>query len=79
MAKVFITRHALTAGIQEYEAVDITDTMASVKVRGFTNYYHGEDWHLDRAAAVARAEEMRTRKVASVEKQLARLKATAFS
>ena len=40
---------------------------------------HGNDWHRTEADAVARAEQMRVKKIASLEKQIAKLKKLSFT
>jgi hypothetical protein len=40
---------------------------------------HKPDWHTTPEAAIARAEEMRTKKIASLKKQIAKLEAMTFS
>lgn len=74
--EVFVTKYALTKGVEAVvvERSKPDDTMVS---HGWT-YYHSGDWHIDRAAAVAKAEQMRQRKVASLKKQLTKLEATLF-
>lgn len=81
--KAFITKYALTAGIQE---VDVEQDAASPKLvssrTGFeTSYYWGEgrDWHRTRESAVARAEEMRQKKLASLSKSIAKLEKLKFT
>lgn len=79
----YITRYALTAGIKAVEGnVCNPGGNEFFQWRGapgeFMQYAHGNDWHLTKEAAVKRAEEMRVKKIASVEKQLAKLKKLAF-
>lgn len=78
--KVFITKYALTIGIYEIEAEGTQQSgMISDSNNPYT-YYHteGKDWHRTREAAVKRAEEMRTKKIASVKKQLTKLEKMEF-
>lgn len=78
LVKAYITQYALTRGIFA-TVVETThiDTMVSTTSR-FKQYFHKPDWHLTYEEAVARAEEMRQKKIASLEKQLAKLKAMTF-
>jgi len=76
--KVYITKYALTKGIQEmnaeedlYRDADLT-RVAVHGPAGYT-YFHGEDWHRERGRAVARVEEMKRRKIASLKKKLREL------
>ena len=77
MPKFYVTKYALTAGIQEVEAEEPTEHagMLSVKVRGGAMHYHGEgkDWHRTHESAVARAEKMRYKKLASLSKRVVEL------
>lgn len=74
--KVWITKYALTTGIYEAE-VEETHCASMVSLRtapgSFSQYFHGEgkDWHRTKESAVARAESMRIKKIASLKKSLA--------
>ncbi len=79
--KVYITKYALTDGIVECEArATCRPPMIVAEYGGpHTGYYmHGGEWHNCRADAVAKAEAMRVRKLASLRKQIARLEALRF-
>lgn len=83
--KVYVTKYALSSGIQEMEAERSTTSEDMICVEpdrskgySFVQLFHGNDWHTDRQAAVARANEMRVAKIASVKKQLAKLEAMTF-
>ena len=78
--KVWITKSALTKGIIEREAELIgnenlsnTSTIECSVAWEWTNYYHGQEWHLTKGAAVVRADTMRLAKIAALRKQIARL------
>lgn len=81
MNTVYVTKYALTAGIKTMETdSDITGRMIAVKESlGYTNYLHGDDWHTIPEKALARAEEMRLRKIDSLEKSLKRIRALSFA
>lgn len=75
--KVWITKYALTGGIQEMEG----------GLSGERQYFFSNDnsyciapnhWHKTRAEAVTCAEQMRQKKIASLEKQIDRLKKLKF-
>jgi len=69
--KAFITLHALTVGIQEVEVEDCFDSPTVVKaVEGYPEYYRGREWHRSREEAIARAENMRSDRIASLKKQI---------
>lgn len=68
--KVWITKYALTEGILEKEAKDEHDGCVSVREGGFTSYFHGKDWHIDRKMAALRAENMRTKRLIALAKKV---------
>lgn len=79
MSTVYVTRYALSQGVQNMEASGISGTMASILLpQGYTDYVYKPHWHLVRSEALARAEEMRTSKIASLKTQLAKLEAMTF-
>jgi hypothetical protein len=78
MKTVWSTKYALTAGVVECRVKSIDDGMAVVFDHGGLNgvaYLHGEgrQWHRTREGAIARATEMRDKKVKSLQKQVAAL------
>lgn len=83
--KVWITKYALTSGIREAEAVPtgVSLDMILVPARSdtrFPEHFHGQgrEWHMLKENAVARAEAMRTAKIASLRKQIAKLEKLRF-
>ena len=81
-ATFYITKYALTAGIEEVQGRLYSDGEGIAYRRPgaqYDEYAHGKDWHVTRSAAVARAEEMRKAALASVYKRRARLLAMKFS
>jgi hypothetical protein len=81
--KVWITKYALTQGIYDVEGEVCTgqiDMFVQKNCGMISCYYHGEgkEWHRTRRAAVATAKEMRDRKIASIQKKIAKLKAMTF-
>ena len=76
----WVTEYALTKGIRKIQARQASYVpWLSYRVGGVRNLgVEGLDWHRTEAAAIERAEVMRTAKIASLEKQLARLKALSF-
>lgn len=82
--KVYITKYALTKGIQEREVnaqVSISNPKALQIKNGFGlwfNSYYKPHWHLTRAEAQAQAEKMRLAKIKSLEKQLDKLRRLSF-
>ncbi len=71
----------MTEGIIETDATVITEGNGiSVHFDGnlFANYFYGKDWHETKDDAVWRAEEMREKKIASLEKQVEKLEQMRF-
>jgi hypothetical protein len=82
---VWIAKYALSGRIMECEAERLcSPAIGVIKVAGGGTssadyYYHeGCDWHLTREAAVAKAEDMRKNKIASLHKQIKRLESLRF-
>lgn len=78
--KIYITKYALTGGIKEADAEDsAVDGGATVRVHGtYPQYFYGNDWHTCRELAKSRAEEMRIKKIASLNKQITKLERLKF-
>jgi hypothetical protein len=80
--KAYITKYVFTAGIIEVDDAETTSFKEMIKVSslGQNVYFHGEgkDWHRDKGSAIKRAEEMRKRKLASIEKQRRKIEAMVF-
>lgn len=86
--KVWITKYALTKGIEKADGNRCTssdDMISVVYTHGNWDtivYYHGKntkEWHTTRESAETRAEAMRLAKIASVKKKLAKLEKLSFS
>jgi hypothetical protein len=75
--RIWITKWALTQGIIVVDA-DITDQGLAI-VAGHWNYYHKKDYCTSEAAARGKFEEMKQRKIASLRKQLSRIKNLEFN
>lgn len=78
----YITKYALTQGVFEREVEDCfsisPDMVVEVGARFKTAFHKGE-WHRTKAGAVAKAEDMRQRKIASLEASLAKFKKLRFA
>lgn len=77
--KVWITKYALTSGIFEAEAEHIGGRTQMIKIDGhgsMPRFFHGEgrDWHRSAEAALGYARHLRTKRIASLEKKIARLR-----
>lgn len=72
MKTFYITRYALTKGIIKVDGEKSKDfpTMIVCNYEGYTTHFHGEDWHAAKEDAISKAEQMRKKKIASLEKQL---------
>jgi hypothetical protein len=88
---VYLTKHALTSGIEVVEAeicLDRDGKPYSTSMIAFRNpgaqydeYAHGEgrDWHRTPEAALARAEDMRKKRIATLKKQIKKLEGLVFN
>ena len=80
MTKVWVSKYALTAGVIAADVRVDEDGYAVFsgdKIFGYTVLSRSQ-WHRTEAEAIARAEEMRVKKIASLEKQIAKLRAMKF-
>lgn len=77
----WVTKYALTEGILKMQVEDCFGVSPDMvkKVNSPSNWFHGKDWHRSYEDAVARAEEMRTEKLKSIDKQRARILALKFT
>jgi len=77
----YVTKYALTAGIQSVfcEHSSKSPKMVSWYEGSYFQAAHGDDWHGTPEQAIARAEEMRGKKIKALEKQIAKLKAMTFT
>lgn len=79
MTKVFITKFALTRGIEEAEADETAyGDMVTTRHLGYTQYFHGNEFHLTMEEAVKDAEHRRLKKIQSLEKQIEKFKNLKF-
>ncbi len=80
--KVYVTKYALTQGIQEVDLLKRdNDGVVNVAWPGAPNnraLFWPKDWSETREQAAARADEMRKAKIASIQKQIAKLEAMTF-
>lgn len=79
---VYITRYVLTAGISRAKAeasgVSVDTIIVRYKGRMGFDMYHRGDWCQSWEGALKRAEEMRRKKLASLEKSIEKVKAIEF-
>ena len=78
--KVWITKYALTAGLEEIEVRDCGGGMVETAAQSWKQYFHGEgrDWHRTKEGALARCEAMRKAKLKSIDKQRKRIESLRF-
>lgn len=78
--KIFITKYALTKGIieRDVEETALGRSVGFVAPDGLNQYVCGAEWHKERIAAVLRAKDMQRNKLASLEKQIAKLRKLEF-
>tara|TARA_R110000823_G_C15721597_1_gene478718 strand:- start:366 stop:611 length:246 start_codon:yes stop_codon:yes gene_type:complete len=80
--KIWISKYALSAGITEHECEPPDEGSDRVcpgaPFMSFASFKLGRDAHVSRDDAVKAAESARTKKIASVRKQITRLEATVF-
>jgi hypothetical protein len=85
--KIYVTKYALTEGIQEMEGEEPTAEFPGLLVvrgdRGqgqYTQYFHGEgrEWHRTYQGASAQANKMARKEIESVKRKLERLKGLKF-
>lgn len=78
--KAYVTKYALTAGIQVVEVEDcfhISPKMVSL-VGTSSHCYHLPEWHRTKEDALAQAEKMRVAKIASLQKAIKKIQALDF-
>lgn len=76
--KIYVSKYALSSGIFEVMA-KVEDGMATCRREGrFIECFHGKAWHYTKDQAIAEAEEMRIRKLKSLDKQAKKVAALKF-
>lgn len=80
--KVWISKYALTNGVLEIEA-RVCDNVSPDMIEDINEKYHyyhyeGRDWHRTRESALTKAEQMRKKKIASLETQIEKLRKLRF-
>lgn len=78
--KVWITKYALSKGIKEKEVEQSDEFPEIVCGKDLYDSYHGEgkEWHRTKESALAKAEEMRKKRIASLRKQIEKLEKLRF-
>ncbi len=79
--KVYITKYALTLGIQEREVIECRHGMVKdMDTQFVAQYYHieGKGWHRTIESAKKEAERMRQSRIKAWRKQIEKLKGLTF-
>ena len=77
--KAWVTKYALSAGIKFVNGNVNHEISSSMLSYGSYGAAHGKDWHRTPEAALARAEEMRAAKIASLQRQIVKLEKMTFT
>lgn len=75
--RIWNSKYALTDGIREQEAEDRGDGMVKVGLATFL-FGEGREWHRTKESALREAEKMRTKKIASLQRQISKLEKMQF-
>lgn len=80
--KIWITKYALSEGIIEKEGEECPGFPRMIQIRipgkASSEFFHKPDWHTSKEEAISRAEEMRQKKIASLQKQIKKLERMTF-
>jgi ribosomal protein S2 len=73
---VWITKYALTTGIIEVKARKVDPSMVTYRRKGgmFNEFSHDKDWHTSKLEALNRFDQMKEKKIKSLQKQIETLK-----
>lgn len=79
--QIYNTKYLFTDGITVHEA-EIKNDMAIIREgRSYALYLHGKgrEWHTEKEGALKRAEELRIKKLQSLDKQMKKISALTFT
>lgn len=76
--KALVTKYALTSGIKIFEGCVCHSINSGMFRYGTLGFAHGNDWHRTSESAVARAEEMRKKKISSLKKSIEKMEKLEF-
>jgi len=82
MAETFIgyvSKYALTKGVQKMPLRESSHGFARPTTQPCWASFNEREWHRTEESALQRAEEMRKAKIASLQKQIAKLEKTTFT
>ena len=81
LAKVYVTKYALTKGIQIFEnvrqCVSVSVDMIATADK-HSQCFHKGDWYTNPNAAIKKAEEICSKKIESLKKQISKLEKMEF-
>lgn len=76
---MYITKYALTKGIKKEKGELLCNGSMFRVTDGYAGlYFHGTDFHETSKSAIAKAEQMRTNKIASLNNQIKKLEKMRF-
>lgn len=77
--RVYVTQYALTKGIQEHY-VEVTNEFPNIAIvaKNRIQMFHKPYWHENYQDAVKHAEEIKTKKIKSLQKQMEKINALKF-
>lgn len=77
--RVYLTKYALSKGIQECEGdIDLDRFVPDGFAKVTYSWHYKPDWHISKESAIVRAEQMRLLKIKSLKKQLNKLETLKF-
>ncbi len=78
--KVYVTKYALTLGIQEREVIDVGHGSVRDTATLMPQYFYieGKGWHKTMESAIKQANRMRDSRIKALEKQIQKLKELTF-
>ena len=76
--KAWVTKYALTNGIKSFPGKVCHNISSEMFRYGTLGSAYGKDWHRTSETAIARAEEMRKAKIASLKKSIEKLEKLEF-
>ena len=74
----FVTKYALTQGIMEVEGEVCHDVNSNMFAYGKYGHAHGNDWYRNREDAIKKADEMKKKKIVSLQKSISKLESMTF-
>lgn len=75
--KIFVTKYALTKGILELEC-EIIDGKLAKTIETYPQYFKESEWFYNEEFAIKCANKMKINKIASLERQITKLKKIQF-